>query len=516
MNKNICNLLFLFSVISLIFNNVPKFLQINFLGGSIGHQLVFYPIFIGLIYTIYCQIKYKNIFVYFSLFKKFLCLYFGILCLSLFIGLYNYPYYDCILAGSVNQIEKLPIALNFIHNLGININKDTLFFCWMLIRPLKGLILDTLYTFCGSYMFFCWYYKNWETGFNILIKGVICSLSIVIIYSCIDVLYLSGNEIGRKILEVVTPYIHEVKSDHNWWPPLLWKNQLRSVFSEPSHVGNYIAITLPILWFLVLKNRKYVTLSLLYYILFTCIIFLTQSRTAYAMYLGITFLFVLGISLVSWQQYYKKIILLLLTSCFSFFLSVLFINQVMVLENNESIQLNKNKITATQIISNNLGSLSDEHQRSNGARYAMLKSHVKMGVSHPILGLGVSLNDSYSKDYLTLDEKKDQEINMWLQDQKKDGLLKYPLGAMNEYVERFSSTGFLGLLVFLFPFFYGIYELLKIIMISKRLEYVCLLIALIGAMVAGMNGSLTLLYSIWIILGLTYAVICSEINNRRT
>ena len=35
----------------------------NFLGGPIGNKLLFYPVFIGLLYTIYYQLKYRNVFI---------------------------------------------------------------------------------------------------------------------------------------------------------------------------------------------------------------------------------------------------------------------------------------------------------------------------------------------------------------------------------------------------------------------------------------------------------------------
>lgn len=65
MNIKVRDGLFFCICFTLIFNNIPKILQMNFLGGSVlGGKLVFYPIFLGIIYTIYCHVKYKNIFVY--------------------------------------------------------------------------------------------------------------------------------------------------------------------------------------------------------------------------------------------------------------------------------------------------------------------------------------------------------------------------------------------------------------------------------------------------------------------
>lgn len=58
-------------------------------------------------------------------------------------------------------------------------------------------------------------------------------------------------------MEQINPYIHVIKVEHDWWPPLLWPDkQLRSVFPEPSHMGNYAAILLPVLWFYLLNDSR--------------------------------------------------------------------------------------------------------------------------------------------------------------------------------------------------------------------------------------------------------------------
>ena len=68
MNYKIRNILFLLISFFLIFNNVPKVIQQNNIGGSLLDKLVFYPIFIGLICTVYCQYKYKNVLVNYNKF----------------------------------------------------------------------------------------------------------------------------------------------------------------------------------------------------------------------------------------------------------------------------------------------------------------------------------------------------------------------------------------------------------------------------------------------------------------
>lgn len=106
MNSILVDILFFFVSFLLIFNNIPQILQMNFIGGLIGDKLIFYPLIIGFIYTIYYQYKYKNILVNFEKFIKFILVYLTITFISLIIGLYNYPYYDLVINGPVTQIEK--------------------------------------------------------------------------------------------------------------------------------------------------------------------------------------------------------------------------------------------------------------------------------------------------------------------------------------------------------------------------------------------------------------------------
>lgn len=194
MNKKIKNTLFVCISIFLIFNNIPKVIQMNFLGGSVVNKLVFYPLFIGFIYTIYCQYKYKNILVNFDKFIKFIAVYLALTFISLIVGLYNYPYYDLVINGPITQIEKLPKLMAILDSFGINIDQKVLIAFWMIARVVKGLLFEIIYTFCGAYMIYCWYHDNWKTAFNIMLKAVLVSLVFVFSYSVIEIYYLAGNQ----------------------------------------------------------------------------------------------------------------------------------------------------------------------------------------------------------------------------------------------------------------------------------------------------------------------------------
>ena len=288
MNKKIIDRIFFIISFFLIFNNTPKIIQMNLWGGHIGWKLVFYPLVAGIIYTLYCQYKYKNVLVYLDEFLKFIFVYIVVTMLSLIIGLYTYPYYDVVFNGPVSQIEKLPKVMDFFASHGIVIDQKFALGTWLIARQVKGVLLETFWCFGGAYMIFCWYHKNWQQAVRIMTKGVLAGLVVVFAYSVIEIFYLAGNEAAEGLLVTITPYFHPIKTNHGWWPPLLWKGQLRSVFSEPSMVGNYISIVIPVLFCCYLRNVSKAMLLISGTLMF--LVFLTKARTAYAMLFGMLIL----------------------------------------------------------------------------------------------------------------------------------------------------------------------------------------------------------------------------------
>lgn len=527
MNKKAINILFFLISLFLIFNNVPKIIQMNFIGGgTLGNKLVFYPLIIGLIYTIYCQYKHKNILINFDKFLKFIAVYLAITFISLIIGLYNYPYYDLVINGPVTQIEKLPKVMAILDNFGINIDQKILIAFWMVARVFKGLLFDTFYTFGGAYMIYCWYYNDWQKGGNIFIKGILTGLVVVLVYGCIEIFYLAGNNVAKNILSTLNPYIHVIKVDHNWWPPLLWAKQARSVFPEPSHIGNYLAFALPVLWCLIINIRAYNELKLNKIILlcltfiFSMIIFLAQARTASAMFFGMSALYVLLLCYLYIKDYWKNFAKIIIVSILAFVVSLTFINNfinkpvaIQNVNNTKIETIDENADSVNNYISNNLSSLASIDQRSNGARYALIKSNLRIGMDNLFFGAGKGLTGAYVSANFTEKEKQNKEVKMWVTNQKKEGVLRYGLGAMNEYVGRFAETGIIGLIAFLCPFFYILYKLFKALKHSPnaiQIKILLLLTSLIGVMVAGMNGSLNIFYSTWIVLGLCYAAVFNK------
>lgn len=507
MNYKVINILFFIICFTLIFNNIPQIIQMNFFGGIVGNKLIFYPLVLGIIYTGYCQYKYKNILVYFNNFLKFCSIYIGVIMLSLLSGLYTYPYYDLVFNGPVGQIEKLPHVLAFFASYGITVDSKFALGAWMIVRQIKGVFLETFWCFGGAYMIFCWYYNNWQRAVRIMIKGILAGLFIIFSYSLIEMFYLTGNAIAKNILEIITPYFHPIKIYMGWHPPLLWKGQVRSIFSEPSNMGNYIAISIPVLWCCYFRKISLKFLLTSFVLIF--LVFLTQARTAYTMLFGMTGLLLILLVVIKRKDLLKQFFVICFTGVIAFGAATQFIGIMNKIPN----------ITATNVIENNFTSLTSSNQRSNGARYALLKSNLRIAADHPILGVGQGLLSAYIVDYYTEDEKKNGEINMWIKQQKEKGVFSSgnSIGsAMNEYVTRLAQTGIIGLSLFLFPFIWIIvklFDLYKRCKNEKQIDVLLILLSLIGSLVAGCNGSVTVIYGTWILLGIAFAVVYCEKDN---
>lgn len=507
MNYKYIDYLFLIVCIFLIFNTIPEPIQMNFLGGPVGSKLVFYPLLIGVLYTFWCEWKYKNILIKKKQFIKFLGLYVGVTFLSLLIGLTFYPFINDILNGPVAQIEKLPRVLEFFNSKGINFEAETILPLWMIARMIKGFFLEIFYTFVAAYIFYCWYRDEWKTAFKIIVKAILCSVGILFVYSfLVEIPYLAGSEGCKHILEAINPFIHSIKDDGKWWPPLLWKGQLRSVFAEPSYFGIYTAFAMPFFWYMVYKNRK--VIGLLFIFLLNFLLFLTKARTGFMLLLGeIVLLMLFLIIFERNRDFLKKTSSVVLCILLSFVGSNLFMSTFINTKSNIT-EVNVTT-TMTDYIDSNATSLANPDKRSNRARYSIMEADFRIGLAHPILGVGRGLRNGYIPQYLPEKGKQNGEVKMWLEYREKLGILKSGFPSLGEYTVRFGETGILGLLVFLAPVLFLIFSMIKKIKddtFKYKLEYGMFLISLLSIMASGIGDTLNITYCYWVLLGLGYAM----------
>lgn len=490
-------------VFVLIFDSVPKPIQMNFIGGPVGGKLEFYPLMAAFIYSFYCQYRYRNVFVDFKVFCKYAAIFVGMMMLATIVGLIDYPYYDLTLNGPADQIEKLPKVMSFLQAHGIFVEQKHLMQVWLIVREIKGVLLEAFWCLGGAYLVYAWYKDEWSQALRLAVRAVTCSCCVLLVYAIVEVLYLVGNETAKEILSFINPYIHPIVTSHGWWPPLLWKGQLRLVFPEPSHVGNYIAFGLPLIWYGYIQADTNRRAALPLTMVMAFLVFMTKARTAYAMLAGMLLLLV---CLIFWGRQYellKKFAVLIVC------VTIGFVGYVSFVKTTSLSRANQAQSVVQRTLEDNLVSLASNNKRSNGARYGLLKAHFRTGLQHPLLGVGKGLTGVYVADNFTPEEAANGEISSWIRNQEERGPMAagYSMpDAMNEFVSRFSSTGILGLGTFLFPFAYVLLRLLKKWVIRKDLTAMMMMLALISSMMAGCNGSLNLMYAVWLLLGLSYAV----------
>lgn len=506
--KKTQDIIFFLIVFFVIFDYVPKSLWVTFLGmgGPYSSMLGIYPITMGFLLTAYLFWK-GNIRVWNSYVVTFFGIAFLIYEISALHGLFIYPYWDLILNAPEPQIEKLPWVLSLLHSCNINISYEQLFSVWIFVRTVKSVIFDLLYRFGLSYMIYLWYQNDFKRAWRVFWKGLLAGIIVFVSYGAVDVCFLHGSSTAAFILGQINPLLHDIGKIHDWWPPLLWNGQFRSIFCEPSRVGNYIAFVLPLLFVPVINWTRYWKYYLALIFVVSYMVFLTHARTAVSMLLGIIGLTLMLLILFQWKSSLKRFGIIILAVMLGFGMSI---GSIIVVEKT-STTMNE---VAIEYVEDNVGSLASSNKRSNQARYALIKSNIKIGLEHPLLGVGPMLNGAYVVDHFDDFDLQSGEVQQWVHAFWKMGPLKHNFDAMNEYVTIFSTTGILGLLCLFFPFLYGCLSLLqrirKCVELEKKRELLCLLIATVSSMIAGCNGSLVLIYAIWLLLPMIYIALTED------
>lgn len=545
------DVLFLLLIGTLIFAPIPKPISFEVLGVT-GKEFAIYPLGIGMILMLYVWTRSgkRDILInnsinlesqaFFLNAKWYLGILSLILALSVISGVLSYPYYEQLLSS----IEYLPARL--IHVMEIfhseNISKAGVGL-WLIFKGLKNVFFDVFWLFGGSFLIYLWYRNRPTRCFELLLKGIFCSLGIIFLYEFIELPYLMGNQMAARILTTINPYIHQIGQLNNsyigntnaavqayaWWPPLLWKHQVRSVFPEPSFFGMYCAFAVPWLWFVWFQIKKGALLSLkglamawamtyLYFLLFA-----TQARTAIILFIGELFL------LLTYGIYKKnkddltKIIAILLLATMAFSGSLIFIqiekDRSLILngtidgsciEENDSESLFSK--AGKSYISDNIASAVGKDKRSNRARFSLMEAELKVWMDHPVLGVGKGLKAAYIPDKLPSDATKSSEVKMWLDRLHANGALKASFPDVSEYTSRLCEIGLLGCLLYYFPAVYLAYFFLLFLRRSRdNKQYLRIqsllsfyLISLAGILVGGISTSLNVNYCFGVLLGIGF------------
>lgn len=537
MNPKIIDAIFTILIFSIPFKYIPKIFWQSFLGGPFGSDLVFYPLAVGFIYTAYCQWKYGNVIYQWNKFKKFIIIYLLVLFISLVHGLVTFPYYEQILNGPVTQIQRLPSVLALLSNLGIRLDEVTALKLWMLGRPIKGILLESLYTFGAGYMIFCWYHNRKNRAFELVRKTVIVNMIIIAGYGMIDVCYQNGQLWAQNILTAINPILHAgpaLYSNYDatdWHPVLYWDGQVRSIFLEPSYFGIYMAFAFPVLLWSFFKENKIIYkigLELLFFLL-AFELFLGQSRTGVAIATGEAFILVVVCIYIHTRKFIGLLLSLVVVATFAFGSSLGFINYEQVpvtigtplatrwaeAERSNAILVKKgyDDVDTKEYFGEAIGSLSNngktqKHEGSNHSRFTVIKTNIRIGEKHPILGVGNGLHNAYLRDILS--EDPGDEIQMWNRVMDKSGWMRGVFPNLGDWFVRFAETGVLGLLVFAFPLVVAIYHLVfkifnKSSLLSKAsVDCIFILISVVGLAATGIGDSLNNMFSYSLMLSMAF------------
>lgn len=542
MAMRIYDLLFGFSLGTMIFFNLPFEFPVRTLGLGYNRSPVCYALWLLVFYTVYKH-RDKRFFVHSDVFCRWLLCYLGISLLSTVWGVYTFPYEELFFSPP-GQHPAAGYILRIADAAGFSLDPDSAVIFGVWLRAVKGAVTSPFFTFCASYLLYCYYYRDFASLKKVALYGFFVSLAIVIGYSVIEIFYQAGNETAKNILTQTYPWFNNMKTVPLKWPPLLWPNQLRSIFSEPSRIGNYAAIAIPVLWGGIIQAasvRSKVGFAFLTFF-FTFIIFLTQSRMAYAILLGLLFL---CWALALWLKRFRRSVALIgaLTAvsfiCAGFFMFS-FMKQTNIaskmISNTFSVAIDgakvlkedANKVVKEDANNNDKKENNKKDKVRSKARYIMLASYYRMWLERPVLGVGdfQPFAAAYSMHNLTDEEKKDPEIKSWVAIQHNYGILQGSgLSAMNQYADRLGKTGLLGLGFYLMPFLYVLYRLLSVIYYAKNHlapisdsalgDAFIMFLMICGILATGMNDNHAMYFGPFAVLGAAY-VFLSEHNIWRT
>ena len=539
MNRKFIDILFSLILISAPFKLVNHCLWLpDFFAAPFAKDFVIWPLLTGIVYTLYCQWKYGNVFYGWRRFKIFIITYSVILTISLLQGLVIYPYWDWAFNGQALNNAKFALVIDFLGRLGIHIGQDEMLPFWILLSNSKRILFTAFYTFGGAYMIFCWYHDRMNRAVSLLKNVTVGFLVVVAAYGLVDMCYQNGQWWAQNFIAFMWPILHSNTDTSHY--PMFFGARNRSLFLEASYYAIYMAFAFPILWWKLTESKGMMRIGLaaLYFIL-AYEIYLGQSRTATALFWGELLL----MAFVTLYKRKKKLVVLTLClmagATVSFGGAVCFLQYYQVpasLNDRTPLATKKAKMLMTQesdkeitehveaYIDDSFGSLFDEEKAkkrsgSNRVRLGVTMENIKLGLKYPIFGVGTGLDTAYMYDVFK--EEKNRELkNDFIKRVDEKGLLNKGSPMMCEYSSRFMQGGLLGLAVFIFPMGYIVWCFLRRLLrrIDDEREFCDILfiaLADIGISVAGFGNTVNITYCFWLMLGISYVVELALRNRER-
>lgn len=419
------------------------------------------------------------------------------------IGAYLYPFYNEVNTLNTMRMERLASLLPFFHG-NTFIVVGTAF-----LNILRALKEEVVLLFGASWLVYHLYHKNWRLGFHDIRSAAIILSVICFLYSIPELIWLwTENEVCENFLKFVNPNLYDVPQPPAWHPPLLWKEQLRSVFDEPSSFGIISSFIFPLLLTVHVKKTGHYIIKSLCLGFYVLMIFCTQSRTA----LGIFFIEMVCLIFFYLKKrgiYHIKQILILVISIFIGIISYNVFPQIVayIVPNGHTSATaglygtDKNQT----YLDRNLTSMTNTTERSNGARYGMTVGSFFVGMNHPWFGVGRGYESLYIEEKLPEFARNNNEINGWMNNCREKGITEMGCFILNQYTNIFATSGILGVVAFLFLPVYCIVKSFKFDIRAFDEKAAILFVILIAQLVGMFSGPYRFTYPI--ILTLTYIVV---------
>lgn len=570
MNKRVIDILFVIILLSPPFKFANRIFALpGFITGPFTNDLVASPLLIGIIYTLYCQYKYGNVLVGWKRFKKYILIYLAVLLVSLIWGLLSYPYFDMLFNGPVSDTGKFAKVMGLLSHVGIHLNQEFSMSIWILMRSVKTILLNLLYTFGGAYMIYCWYHDRVERALQLLKNVTVGFLVLLAAYGLVEVCYQNGQMWAQNFLQFMWPILHSNPHPDQHFYPALMGARVRSFFLEASYFGIYLTFALPILWWKIVEEKgiRRAGLCLLYLIL-AFELYLMQSRSATAFFIGELLLMAIGTLYLRDRKLCLPVAGIFAGALIAFGGAMYFLENYQIpvpvgsygpvamkrieLEkkglwprqakpspeqnaasqqkakaspapkqksqppkNNGAQNKGGGSNQAENYVNSSLVSLVNTDKAKNRAdsnhvRYGITIANVEIGLHHnPILGVGSGLDAAYF--YEKFQNDKNGEIQRYIKQVKKDGLLQSGSPVMCDYTSQFMQTGIVGLALFVVPALYVLFRLLTLFLKSradgkKPVILLFVIIADIGIAITGFSNTLNITYCYWLMLGLSYSI----------
>lgn len=468
-----------------------------------GQNLTDYFFYIGFALLVYEFIKYR-----FYIPKRaiyFLCIYTIWQCICLAIGLYNYQY-DSYL--SIDQIPKLKWFLTIFNEFGIVFPDMLTLKVWLFFSGIKRIIFFDNIVFAVAFYVYHLYGKEFNKAFRDIRQSIAILVVIMGMYSLVELSWLKLSlKCAEDLLVMINPFLYDVEVINTWWPPLLWKGQLRSLTREPSFFGILSIMILPFLWSYIFEKEKKIKYSLLLFY-FNLMIFATNARTAIVVTLCQLILLILFTLFIWNKKCLKKIGIIMMITILAFGTNLVDFKKLV---NNNHDDSSPSVLSGVEAyLDSNINSVTNTTSRSNGARWANLVANIYVIMEHPFFGVGRGLKDAYMYDYILDFGKNNQEVKNWSKDMIEKGVLRSEYPPLNKYADVAVQNGLPGLALYILPIMSIIYLSAKNKRCMKNVYALSVFISMIGLLAAQLSNA-GFAESNGIILGLMICYIVSQI-----